>query len=83
MRGVEIGGGVSYLCGFLPPGAKAVICPVPGCPEVLHSADWLRENFMYRPFFAWIAAVQEGREPLPICDLYAMHIPAGRLIKNQ
>ena len=38
---------------------------------------------MYRHFFAWIAVVQEEREPLPRCDLCGMHMPAGRLLKHQ
>ena len=37
---------------------------------------------MYRHLFARIAAVQEGRETLPRCDLWGMHIPLGRLLKN-
>ena len=38
---------------------------------------------MYRNFFAWIEVVQESREPMIHCDLFVMHIPAGRLLKHQ
>ena len=62
---------------------KTARCPVPGCPEVVHSAGWMIEHFMYRHFLARIKVVQEGREPLPRCDLCGMHIPAGRLLKHQ
>ena len=56
--------------------------PVTGCTAVAHSVCWLRENFMYRHFFSWIAVVQEGKKMLPRCDLYGMHMPEGRLIKH-
>ena len=42
----------------------------------------MREHFMYRHFFAWIAVVQEGRETMIHCDLFVMHIPAGRILKH-
>ena len=68
---------------FFPRVLKMVRCLVPGCPSVAHSVGRMREPFMYRHFFAWIAVVQEGREPLPRCDLCVMHMPAGRLLKHQ
>ena len=46
---------------YFPRVLKTVICPVLGCPEIAHSAGRMRENFMYRHFFARIAVVQEGR----------------------
>ena len=54
-----------------------------GCPEVVHSTGRLRKNFMYRQFFSRIAVVQEGKDPLPRCELCGMHMPAGRLINHQ
>ena len=62
---------------------KTVRCPVPSCPEVVHSAGRMRENFMYRHFLSQIAVVQEGMEPLPRCDLCGMHMSAGRILKHQ
>ena len=61
---------------------KTVICPVSGCTEVAHSAVWMREHFMYRHSFARIAVVQEGREPLPHCDLCGMFMLERRLLKH-
>ena len=58
-------------------------CPVPGCPSVVHSAVRMREHFMYRHLFSWIAGVQEGRDPLPRCDLCGMHMPAGQILRHQ
>ena len=43
----------------------------------------MREKFMYMHFFAGIVVVQEGRDPLPRCDLCGIHMPAGRLLKHQ
>ena len=37
---------------------------------------------MFRQFRSRIAVVQEGREPLPRCDMYKIHMPAGRLIRH-
>ena len=62
---------------------KTVRCLITGCTDVAHSAGRLREHFMYRNFFLRIAVVQEGKEPLTLCDLCGMHIPVGRLIKHQ
>ena len=56
--------------------------PVTGCPEVAHSADRLRKNFMYRKFFSQIAVAQDGKDLLPCCDLYGMHMPEGWLINH-
>ena len=38
---------------------------------------------MFRNFWSQIAVVQEGRELLPYCDMYGMHMSEGRLIKHQ
>ena len=38
---------------------------------------------MRRNLFARIAVVQEGREPLPRCDLCGMHMPEGLILKHQ
>ena len=38
---------------------------------------------MYRHFYTRIAVVQEGKEPLPHCDLCGVQIPAGWVIKYQ
>ena len=60
-----------------------VRCPVMGCLSVEHSAGCMREHVMYRNFFARIAVVQEGMDPLPRCDLCGMHMLARRLLKYQ
>ena len=73
---------VTYVVSF-PLVLKTVKCPVIGCPEVARSAGRLREHFMYQHFFSQISLLQEGKEPLPHCDLCSMHMPAGQLIKNQ
>ena len=62
---------------------KMVSGLVTGCPEVAHSVGRLREHFMYRHFFLRIVVVQDGKDPLPRCDLYSMHMPEGRMIKHQ
>ena len=82
--GAESGGGeqVTYVVSFHRV-LKTSRYPVTGCPEVAHSAGQMREHFMYRHLFSWIAVVQEGRETLPRCDLCGMHIPEGRLRKHQ
>ena len=61
---------------------KTVICLLTGYPAVAHSAGQLREHFMWRHFFSRIVVVQEGKEPLTLCNLCGMHMPAGRLIKH-
>ena len=40
------------------------------------------EHLMYRNLFSRIVVVQEGRDPLPCCDLRGIHMPAGRLLKH-
>ena len=60
-----------------------VICPVPVCPEVANRVGRMREHFMYRNFFAQIAVMQEGREPLPCYKLCGIQMPEGRLLKHQ
>ena len=57
--------------------------PVPGCPGVPHSAERIREHFMYRHFQSKVTVVQEGEEPLHRCEFCIMHMPAGRVIKHQ
>ena len=43
MRGVgKVGGGPTTYMIFLTRVMQSVILPVPGCPEVAHSAGWLR-----------------------------------------
>ena len=60
---------------YLPWILKTVKCPVIGCPEVAHSAGQLREHFMFRHFFLWIAVVQEGGGYLNHFYLCGMHMP--------
>ena len=76
--GGDRGGGVpvTYVVSF-PWVLKTVRYSVTGCQAVAHSAVRLREHFMYRNFFSWIAVVQERREMLPRCDLCGIHIPEG------
>ena len=42
----------------------------------------LREIFMFRHFGSWIVVVQEGKDPLPRCNMCGMHIPEGRLTRH-
>ena len=62
---------------------KTMRFPILGCPEVAHSLVQMREHFIYMHFFARIAVMQEGRKPLPHCDLCGMHMQMGRLLKYQ
>ena len=62
---------------------QEVICTVPGCPVVAHSAGRLRENFMFRHFRSKVAVVQEGKEPLPRCEFCGMHMLTGWLIRHR
>ena len=75
-------GPTTYLVSF-PMVLHSARCLVPGFPAVAHSVGRLREHFMFRQFWSQIAVVQEGKEPLPRCDLCIMHMPVGRLIKNR
>ena len=43
----------------------------------------LYKHFMYSHFRSNVAVVQEGTEALPRCDLYVMHMPAGRLTRHR
>ena len=52
-------------------------------PMVSNSVGRLQKHFMYRHFQAKAEVVQEGEELLPLCELYRIHIPMMRLIKNQ
>ena len=62
---------------------KTVRFPVTGCLEVAHSTGRMRINFHVQTLFSRIEVVQEGKDPLPCCDLCIIHMPAGRLIKHQ
>ena len=62
---------------------QEIICPVPGCTEVSHSSGILHKHFMFRHLISKMAAVQEGKEPLPHCDMCGMHMLAGRLIRHR
>ena len=68
---------------FFPKVLQEVICPVPGCPSVAHSAGRLCEHFMFRHFRSKVAVVQEGKETLPCCEMCGMKIPAWRLIRHK
>ena len=83
MRGVEEGVEVptTYVV-YLSRIHKSMRRPVLGCPAVAHSAGRLREYFTFQHFRSQIVVVQEGKEPLPRCNLFRMHMPAVRLIKH-
>ena len=49
---------------------------------VAYSAGRLREHFLFRPFVSKVVVFLEGKEPLHRCDLCRVHLPAGRLIRN-
>ena len=38
---------------------------------------------MYRIFRSKVAVLQEGKEPLPLCNMCGMHMLARRMIKHQ
>ena len=38
---------------------------------------------MYIVYFSRIAVLQEGKDPLPHCDVCGMHMLARRIIKHQ
>ena len=83
-RGVnEVGvGTTTYIVSF-PKVLKKVRFPVPGFPYMAHRAVRLREHFMFCHFRSKVAVVQEGKKPLPHCDLFCMHMPAGRLNRHR
>ena len=76
--GVEVGLS-TYVVSLLKV-LQEVKCPVPGCLEVVYSTGALRGHFMYHHFISKVAVVQEGTDMMPRCDLYELHMPAGRLI---
>ena len=76
------GGGTTYVVS-LSRVIHSVRCPMPGCPEVAHSAGKLHDHFIYRHFWSQVVVVQEGAGPLPFCDLCEMHMSAGWLIKHR
>ena len=58
-RGVdEVGGGPTTYVVYLPKVLQEVRCPVPGCPEVAHSAGRLHKHFMFCHFRSMVAVVQ-------------------------
>ena len=65
----EVGGGLTTYVVSLPKVLQEVVCPVPGCPSVAHSAGRLCEHFMFCHFRSKVAVVQKGKYPLPRCDM--------------
>ena len=57
--------------------------PVPGCPAVAHSAVLLPKYFMFFYFRSKVAVFQDGKEPLPCCDLCIINMLSGRLIRHR
>ena len=53
---------------YFPKVLQEVRCPVPGCPEVAHSAGRLHEHFMFCHFISKVAVVQERKEPIPFYE---------------
>ena len=49
---------------------------------VCHSTGRLREHLMSIHFRSRIAVFQEGKGPLPCCNVCGIHIPEGRLIRH-
>ena len=78
IRGVYLGRGgpTTYVVHF-PRVLKTVDFPVQGCPEVAHSARRLRDYFVYQNFWSKVEVLQEGKEPLPRCDMFGIHMPVG------
>ena len=83
-RGLDevVGGPTTYMVSF-PRLLQEVKCPVLGCLVGVHRSGRIREHFMYCHFLSNVVVLQEGAEPLPICDLSGMDIKAGRLIRHQ
>ena len=71
----------TYVVSFLKVILEA-ICPLPGCPEVTHSIGRLCKHFMFHHFRSKLAVLQEGKELLPCCELWGIHIRTGRLIRH-
>ena len=59
---------------------QEVICTVPGCPAVAHIAGRLHKHFMFHHFRSKVLVFQEGKDPLPCCDLCRIHMSVVRLI---
>ena len=53
------------------------------CTAIDHITGWMWEYFMYINFLLKVTVLQEGRDPLPRCDMCGMHMPAGRLLKHR
>ena len=51
----EVGGGPTKYVVSFPKVLQEVRCPVPGCPEVVHSAGRLHKHFMYRHYRSKVA----------------------------
>ena len=69
-RGVDgVGEGPTTYVVSSPKVLQELICPVPGCPEVAHSAGTLHENFIFCNFRSRVAVAHEGKEPLPRWDM--------------
>ena len=73
---VVVGVPITYVVSF-PRVLKTVYFPVQGCPEVAHSAGILRDYFVYQNFWSKVEVLQEGKEPLPRCDMFGIHMPVG------
>ena len=52
-------------------------------PVMALRAGRLREQFIYLHFRYKMAVVQEGTDPLLLCDLGGIHVPTGRLIRHR
>ena len=42
----------------------------------------MQEHFIYRNFLLKVAVLQEGREPLTLCNMCRIHMPLGWMIKH-
>ena len=84
VRGVNVrGGGMDVLKFLFPCILNSMDCLVEGCPAKAKPPGRLWENFMFRHWKSKVAILQEGPEPLPLCDQCGMHMQVARLFKQR
>ena len=80
--GVMVGGLEVYKVSF-PRIINLVEYLVEGCLAMKKTPGRLMEHFMFRHCKSKVAILQEGPEPLPLCNKCGMHIQATRHFNYQ
>ena len=84
MRGVdEVRGGTKHLCGVCPQDTAVGEVSGAGMPGGSIYCETSAVTLNVLTFLSQVTVVQEGKYPLPCCNLGIMHMPPGRLIKHQ